>query len=871
MDTGTCSCIPGFGGIDCGVLACNSSSTLGISRELAPSNGGVCNTCDEGFTGLNCNICTTNYGCSSQPQLYKPLTTGEQMACNTKPEFVHQSYLQCPLTDPSLLSLYPGDVQMAFTRNITGYSYAQLFWNDKEQFTCHMNQCSQKILGTVEWECDEIKCECMPEAAFCGGAGVSVNIKSMIEMMSGYNVLSCNNDTCTWKENHIKTFFPDGFPLNNCKFGECAYPSELVFDMDTTTAFEISKPVLAVIIIFACVFCALIISCGFAKRTQMIMRRREVPPPATGVNIEWKKLTYEIQLKNRKSTESNKFTILDGISGYASKGQVLAIMGPSGTGKTTLVDILGGKRKSGKVRGSLLVDGRPMSTAEMRQLVGFVDQEFVLSPELTVFESLMFSACLRLPECIPYDQKRARVESLIQKLGLENVRDRRVGSVATRSLSGGEKRRVAIGLELVSEPAILILDEPLSGLDSFSASMVIKILHELAKGPNKTTVILTIHQPRSDIFQMFDNTLVLAKGTTLYFGPPSKAATHFDKADLHCPANYNIADYLLDIALKPELLQKATDYNCDHGRFFSNQIEETKETLMLCESNEVEAQPATAFLTQFYLLSKRNFLVLIRNQGLMLTHFAAAIILGVIVGGLYWQISVDLAGFQSRLGALFFIMAVLAFTALGALGTFLEDRLLFIRERSNGYYKPIPFITSKLLFDLLPLRVIPAILIGTITYWMVGLTSDGPTFARFLLTLVLFNGAAGLFCIAVAACIRGTGVSSLLASIVMLFFMLFGGLLINQNNIPPALSWLQYISMFRYGFQALSVNEIVGLRIIGEMGGIEINIPASTVLVEMFGFSADGIYKNIIILAWYWVILIVIIVILVQFTVKERR
>ncbi|KAK9716843.1 hypothetical protein K7432_006611 [Basidiobolus ranarum] len=255
----------------------------------------------------------------------------------------------------------------------------------------------------------------------------------------------------------------------------------------------------------------------------------------------------------------------------------------------------------------------------------------------------------------------------------------------------------------------------------------------------------------------------------------------------------------------------------------------------------------------------------------MFTHFAAAIILGIIVGGLYWQISDDLGGFQSRLGAIFFIMAVLAFTALGALGTFLEDRLLFIRERSNGYYKPIPYITSKLLFDLVPLRVVPAILIGCITYWMVGLTPNGSTFARFLLTLVLFNGAAGLFCIAVAACVRGTGVSSLLASLVMLFFMLFGGLLINQNEIPPALSWLQYISMFRYGFQALSVNEIVGLRIIGSMGGMDVNIPASMVLTEMFGFSADGIYKNIIILAWYWVILIAIIMLLVQYTVKERR
>ncbi|KAK9760467.1 hypothetical protein K7432_015470 [Basidiobolus ranarum] len=530
-DFGTCSCIPGFSDYDCGRLACNSSSTLETSRQLAPVNAG-CESCDKGFTGLNCNICTTNEGCSSQRQLYKPITTGETMVCNTKPEVVHQSYLQCPVTDAMLTTLYPGDVQMAFTRNITGYSYAQLFWNNKEQFSCHMTDCTQKLVGNVEWACNDIKCECIPGAAFCGGPGVVVDIGSTIESMSGYNILSCHNDSCTWKENTISGIFPNGFPLSHCNFGECAYPSELDFTMGSAvgTAYAISTTVLAVIIIFACVIAALVVLCGFAKRTQLIMRRRDVPPPSMGANIEWKNLTYEIMLKGKKS---KSVTILSGISGCALKGQVLAIMGPSGTGKTTLVDILGGKQKSGKVCGSLLVDGRPMSTTEMRQLVGFVDQEFVLAPELTVFESLMFSACLRLPECIPYEEKLARVETLIQKLGLEKVRDRRVGSVATRSLSGGEKRRVAIGLELVSEPAILILDEPLSGLDSFSASMVIDILHELAKGPNKTTVILTIHQPRSDIFQMFDSTLILAKGTTLYFGPPSRAAGHFAMADLH--------------------------------------------------------------------------------------------------------------------------------------------------------------------------------------------------------------------------------------------------------------------------------------------------------------------------------------------------
>ncbi|KAG0195339.1 hypothetical protein BGX33_003637, partial [Mortierella sp. NVP41] len=291
-----------------------------------------------------------------------------------------------------------------------------------------------------------------------------------------------------------------------------------------------------------------------------------------------------------------------------------------------------------------------------------------------------------------------------------------------------------------------------------------------------TTVIMTIHQPRSDIFYMFDQTLVVSKGACLYFGPTDTAADHFQRRGLICPPNYNIADYLLDIAMDQELVAKAKSYDdaeaekangltSSHQTHLSggnvvsrrggangnaSEITRTSDdrsyetsvrmeelgsagssTASLSESTSQKRQKAvypTSFLTQLRVIMKRSLQTLIRDKSLLVLHFAVAIILGVFVGGLYFQVPMNLAGFQNRAGSLFFMLALLGFSSISALGAFTDTRTLFVRERSNGYYPPMPFIISTLLFDLIPLRIIPSILMGSVSYFMIGLTADVQTF-----------------------------------------------------------------------------------------------------------------------------------------------
>ena len=183
-------------------------------------------------------------------------------------------------------------------------------------------------------------------------------------------------------------------------------------------------------------------------------------------------------------------------------------------GKSTCLDILAHKPKNGSVKGDVRLNGVRLSDAEVRKMCGFVDQEDMLMGTLTVRETLMYSALLRLPQSMSMEAKRVRVQEVMQELGIDHLADRKIGVPGQRGISGGEKRRVSIAQELVTNPQILFLDEPTSGLDSFSAFVVVETLSRLARN-HRRIIICTIHQPRSNIFALFDRLLLLAEGRML--------------------------------------------------------------------------------------------------------------------------------------------------------------------------------------------------------------------------------------------------------------------------------------------------------------------------------------------------------------------
>ena len=204
------------------------------------------------------------------------------------------------------------------------------------------------------------------------------------------------------------------------------------------------------------------------------------------------------------------------------------------------------------------------------------------------------------------------------------------------------------------------------------------------------------------------------------------------------------------------------------------------------------------WISQFVILSQRTWRNLYRNPMLMLTHYAIAILLAVLSGFLFYGLTDDIKGFQNRLGLFFFVLALFGFSTLTSLTVFSSERLLFVRERANGYYSPISYFAAKVIFDIVPLRLIPPIIMGSIVYPMTGLTPAWPEFFKFILILVLFNLAAAAICLFIGIVFKDGGVANLIGSLVMLFSLLFAGLLLNHDAIPKAALWLQTVSRYSY-------------------------------------------------------------------------
>ncbi|KAK3819675.1 MAG: hypothetical protein J3Q66DRAFT_311391 [Benniella sp.] len=897
----TCKCKPGFGGNDCSLLSCNSPLIDPSQRTTVPSNSS-CTKCDDGFGGFNCNVCQTNEGCQSKPPSRTSFLGTESMECNKKPEVFYNAYMTCAVNTPELASFFPGSYSLTLDLDpVNKTVYAQLWLGATEQFYCHAPQCN---LATTEkdgvvktaWDCPTLSCKCLTPTLMCGGVpGPPISLGETIDALKGPFKLTCphNSKTCDFFIADLAGFFPTGLKMDDCDLGECVFPSEIQSSV-TSVKSTMAPGIIACLAILGALILFLIIVCLIARRNQRILSRTPYTLNSEAASLEFRNVGYTLN--------KDGLQILKGISGSAPAGVVLAVMGPSGAGKSTLVDILAGKTKGGKVSGQILLNGKQVHQSDIRRAVGFVDQEDTLPPTQTVYEAVLFSAMMRLPEAMPIHRVHERVNEVIEMLGLTHCKDRRIGNVTSRGISGGEKRRVSIALELITRPPILILDEPTSGLDSYSAHMVVEQLCKLAASKT-TTVIMTIHQPRSDIFFMFSHTLVVSKGSALYFGPTDTAADYFNRRGLVCPPNYNIADYLLDIAMDQNLTGHASGHqvhvsgnavsrrpgNNMHGNASdttrtshetSVPIEEMESagssTASLSGSNVTPLKKQktvypTSFLTQLNTLMKRNFQTLIRDKSLLVLHLAVAVVLGLFIGGLYFQVPMNLAGFQNRAGSLFFMLSLLGFSSISALGAFTETRTLFIKERSNGYYPPTPFIISTLLFDLIPLRIVPSIIMGCISYFMIGLSPVVETFFKFMLILVLFNVATSMFCLVIAAAVRTTGVASLASSIVMLFMMLFGGFMINSGNIPAALTWIQYLSMFKYGFEALAVNEIATSKLIDNIQGVAFNVPGSLILQKLFGFDMNGYWKNMIVLIGFNVLFIIAFWAIVNFRLKERK
>uniref|UniRef100_A0A8B9RTA8 ABC transporter domain-containing protein n=1 Tax=Accipiter nisus TaxID=211598 RepID=A0A8B9RTA8_9AVES len=500
-------------------------------------------------------------------------------------------------------------------------------------------------------------------------------------------------------------------------------------------------------------------------------------------------------LCKRKTVEKK---ILHNVYGIMKPG-LNAILGPTGSGKSSLLDVLAARKDPAGLSGEVLIDGIPQPP-NFKCISGYVVQDDVVMGTMTVRENLHFSAALRLPSSISVKEKEERVTQIISELGLTKVADAKVGTELIRGVSGGERKRTNIGMELITEPPVLFLDEPTTGLDASTANAVLTLLKKLSR--RGRTIIFSIHQPRYSIFKLFDSLTLLALGKVLYHGPAKQALEYFSSIGYECEPFNNPADFFLDIINGDSTAVAASKE--DHrpvdtgkGKFVvdvlhqkylnSSLYQSTKEALGKVELGQGSKQRvskqgheityANGFLTQLYWVSKRSLKNLIRNPQASVAQIAVTIILALVVGAIFFGVKLDRSGIQNRVGSLFFVTTNQCFSSVSAIELFIRDKKLFVHQYTSGYYRVSAYFLALMIGDLLPMRTAPAIIFSCISYWMIGYQAVAGQFFFFMLTLVLVSYTATAMSLAISAGMDVVAVANLLITIcfVLMLVSIQGG------------------------------------------------------------------------------------------------
>ncbi|KAH9274984.1 hypothetical protein BASA83_002696 [Batrachochytrium salamandrivorans] len=542
-------------------------------------------------------------------------------------------------------------------------------------------------------------------------------------------------------------------------------------------------------------------------------------------SFTWSNVGYSVADKKTKGQK----TLLHSMYGEIKAGEVVAIMGGSGAGKSTLLNTLAGRIGPGQLTGDILIDGKKRNIATWRLQCAYVEQDDVVFRNLSVYDTLMYSALLRLPSSIPKAEKVARVESVIASLGLQGCRDTWIGDADHRGISGGERKRVSIGIELVTDPQILFLDEPTSGLDAFNSLNIVSTIKQLAAKQGKI-VLMTIHQPRTDILELFDKIILLSMGRCLWFGNTRDALESFENLDYPLPPKTNPSDFFMDIMTLDQRSKELRDasqaridrfvaaYDIIRQNTFSstNMLAPTPISTPGLKSgnslvNRTRTEWPSSWLGEVMVLLHRNMVDLSRDKASIGTTIGQGLFLMLVLGFIYFKMTNDTGGVQSRIGLLFFLCINQTFAVvMPNISVFPLQRQIIKRERSAGSYRSSSAFVAKLISSL-PLSFLGAIVLIIPMYWMVGLQPTAEKYFTFLCIILVHVNAANALGLLLGAGVPNVRVGLIIAPLVNIVFVLFGGQLVNLDKIPAFLRWLQWISIVAYSNKALTQNEFGGL------------------------------------------------------------
>lgn len=511
--------------------------------------------------------------------------------------------------------------------------------------------------------------------------------------------------------------------------------------------------------------------------------------------------------KKKKATgQGHVKNILNDVSADLPSGTLTAIIGGSGSGKTSLLNQMSGRMKGNRIStsGRTLFNGEE-NTSGIKS--AYVIQQDILLPTLTVRETLTFAAQLRLPSSVTQGERKQLVEEVIVELSLKEAADTRIGNHAHKGCSGGEKRRTSLGVQLLSNPSLLWLDEPTTGLDSTSAYQVVKTLQNLAR--KGRTIIVTIHQPRSEIWSLFDNLILLTRGSPAYVGSTKDCLHHFAGLGYEVPPFTNPAEHLIDIVSvdnrsedaeasaenRVEHIKQAWRQHCDKVSSEKSRQSFTNNPALTPAGSEskMSVSPHSSIIQQIRVLTARTWVVTVRDPMGMFGSILEAISMAIITGWIFLQVDGSLSGIRSRQGALYNAAALQGYLIL-LFETYrlTDDIQLFDEEARQGVVSISAFLISRRLARFFIEDLPVPLIFSLIYYFMVGFHADGGEFLTFFSVILLEHYIAVCFAMVCVAISRNFAGASLVANLAYTLQSMACGYFIQSNTIPIYVRWTKW-------------------------------------------------------------------------------
>ncbi|GAX18004.1 ATP-binding cassette, subfamily G (WHITE), member 2 [Fistulifera solaris] len=513
----------------------------------------------------------------------------------------------------------------------------------------------------------------------------------------------------------------------------------------------------------------------------------------------------------------NKKKLLNNVSGSMTGG-LWAIMGPSGSGKTTLLSTLALRLNTRvmEVKGEIRLNGREYDASLLKSMSAYVMQDDLLHAELTVAETLYWASLLRMPLDTKEKDRAERVQEVIELMGIEHSRDTIVGNTRRKGISGGERKRLCIAVELLNRPKLIFLDEPTSGLDSTTAYIVIKAIKNLTS-LGECTAVCTIHQPAQMTFALFDNLILMKSGEAVFQGSLGNISHFLDTLGKPCPPNTCVADHLIE-AIAPHSLDH------EYHRKFTVPIDLG---YGYEKHNFADMQEAKSILFQISVLVRRNLQQQMRNWDTWLMGVLSTIVIAFFISGGVWKgIGNDQEAIALLPPALFFTCVNQGiFASLQCVNSFPGERAIMLRERQSGAYTTLAYFTAKSLVDTVVLIWQP-ILFSCIVYPMFNLQDDIQKFFIYMLFMVLCSMAAVALATAVTCIALTVELSTVILSLFFEICRLYGGFFTSPNQLDTAeftkWKWLDAISYIKYAFVGVALNELNDLEFTCPSGDCEI-------------------------------------------------